>query len=238
PSSGGMFWFAYGAAQSLRGQGEGGTGTASQGTVGSASDISRSVEVVDPSGVAAERVATPDDRNAQNGESVILQPEAARIGGAVEIGRYPASGGTYIVTRSSLALPDGRLVLLYNIWFQKDMLWFLGLPAWKELRKQVMVTVSPDELVEAQARYDRLVCSLAEGLADGDIRSDFAQALEDTREAAKQEARDLATGYVVGKVQTLRRAGRVLQFADDAGRIGPDIARAVNHFKKRLSLRD
>lgn len=74
------------------------------------------------------------------------------------------------------------------------MLWFIGLPAWRELRKQLVLPVEPERVGEAQARYDRLVCSLAEGLARGDVLTDWAQALEDTRELAKREGRDLVVG--------------------------------------------
>jgi len=118
------------------------------------------------------------------------------------------------------------VLLIYNIWFQNDMLDFIGLPAWRELRKQVVVAVEPERVAETEARYDRLMCSLAEGMAQGDVRSDFAQALEESREAAKQEARDLATGYVLGKIQKLQRAGKVFSFADSIWDNIPSAARA------------
>ena len=228
-SATGFFPYAYSGQQHEQSQGR---AAWPEATLTSVSGEQRSVKGGDSAAGAGQAAATP--RNGDEGKlEATVQSQATMGGGAVEIGRYPSSGGTYIVTRSSFTLPDGRVVLLYNIWFPKEMLWFLGLPAWRELRKQVTVAVSPGEAAEVQARYDRLVCSLAQSLADGDIRSDFAQALEETRQAAKQEARGLVQGAVMSKVAKLGHARRLSGVADDAAKHANEGAR-LSRVAKRI----
>jgi len=154
------------------------------------------------------------------------EAQTANSGGAVVVAHIPSSGGRYVVTRSTVELPDGRIVLYYNIWFYDDMVNFIGLPSTRRLVKQIAVPVEPGALEETQARYDNLITSLVTGFKSADTMRDLAKALEETREAAKQEARDLATGYVAGKVQKFSRVGKVLRFADNISNSIPAAARA------------
>ncbi|MBC7076876.1 MAG: hypothetical protein H5T92_00980 [Synergistales bacterium] len=205
-----------------------------------AADASRGASAearqLEPMGEVGNGEPVIGGHGSEGGVRLLGEAQTSSSGQAAEIGRYPGSSGTYIVTRSSFTLPEGRVELIYSIWFQKDMLWFMVLPAWRELRKQVVVAVESQRLGETQARYDRLVCSLAEGMAQGDVRNDFAQALEETREAAKEEARNVIQGAVIGKLAKLGRIGRLTHFADDAAQeIAKDISKAVKRFS-RLKL--
>lgn len=178
---------------------------------------------------------------AETGVSGADAQTAKSASSAVVVATIPSSGGRYVITRTAVKLPDGRVLLYYNVWFYDDMVNFVGLSSTKRLVKQIAMTVDPDALQETQARYDNMITSLVAGLKSADTLNDLAKALEDTREAAEQEGKDLLKGALIGKLAKMGRVRRLSGVADDAARYGDDAARAAklrDLVKRNAELRE